>query len=370
MVSIIHPTNQQRIDARNRAKEMVVTLAGAKPTPDEFRENHVGQYPPLVVNGVLFLCAVALLAAFYPSAMRLYEAGYHSFYFAIQNPMKASLAGVSLIVMAELTLLICNLALTVIEPSSFYRLLLNTGSVLSTSIAIVGNVQVGLVGQFSSPIAYLETMTPPLLVVILSFVLKGVLLTRIGDSHQWKLAFKEALNHWQQDVRSAEHSPKFKQSYAAELKSLYVTINGEGRGRTERLNYLNALSSQEWSAIVKAAFREDGWYDDEVDPIEGYVSRVEITHLQLASIETPSIPSNVSSDLKASFEPSIESIEAGHKQRYRQGATERVFQLFSDNPDAIHWSVDEIAKAADVATGTASTARNKYRSSHATIEVD
>lgn len=288
MTNIYHPSNSQRIDARNRAKELVVTMAGAKPNPDEFRENHIGRYPAAVVNTVLFLCAVALLAAFYPSAMRLYEAGYHSFYHAIQNPTKAQLAGVSLIVMAELTLLICNLALTVIDASTSYRIMLNIGSILSTAIALVGNIQVGLVGQFDSPIAYLETMTPPLLVVILSFVLKGVLLTRISETHQWQTSFRQALDRWQQDVRNAEHSPRFKQAYAAELKALYVSINGDGRGRTERLNYLQSLTAQEWSALVKAAFSEDVWYDDAVVAFDGYMPRIEINPLPLsASVQQP-----------------------------------------------------------------------------------
>jgi len=359
-MNIYHPTTQQRIDARNRAKELVVTMAGAKPTPDEFQENHVGKYPAVVVNTVLILCGVALVAAFYPSAMRLYDAGYHSFYHAIQNPVKASLAGVSLIVMAELTLLICNLAYTVIDANATYRALLNIGSLLSTAIAMVGNIQVGLVGQFDSPIAYLETMTPPLLVVILSFVLKGVLLTRISETHQWQTTFKQALERWQQDVRNAEHSPRFKQAYAAELKALYMAINNEGRGRNERLTYLQSLTPQSWSALVKAAFAEDVWYDDDVIPTEGYT----VTPIQLPSIERPSIPSTTSTQLKDSndsIEGSFEAIATG-KQKYRQGATERVFELFRSNPSALNWSVDEIARVADVATGTASTARNKFKS--------
>lgn len=362
-MNIYHPSTQQRIDARNRAKELVVTMAGTKPSPDEFRENHIGKYPAVVVNAVLILCGVALLAAFYPSAMRLYEAGYHSFYHAIQNPAKASLAGISLIVMAELTLLICNLAYTVIDTNATYRALLNIGSVLSTAIAMVGNIQVGLVGQFDSPIAYLETMTPPLLVVILSFVLKGVLLTRISESHQWQTAFKQSLERWQSDVRNAESSPRFKQAYANELKQLYLAINGEGRGRSDRLAYLQTLSPGGWSSLVKAALQEDVWYDDDAEAVEGYASRIEITPMPLSSgqsfeqIPAHVQPANVQLNVQMN---TLNTTNEQTKQGYTRDAMSRVLQLFEDDPSTLNWSVRQIAQRVNVSNGTVVNAKRVF----------
>lgn len=357
-MNIYHPTTQQRIDARNRAKELVVTMAGTKPTPDEFQENHVSKYPPAVVNAVLILCGVALLAAFYPSAMRLYEAGKESFYHSIPNENKARAAGISLIVMAELTLLICNLALAVIMATSIYRVALNAGSIISTAIALVGNIQIGLWNQTESPIAWLETIAPPLLVVILSFVLKGVLLTRISETHQWQTTFKQALDRWQQDVRNAEHSPRFRQVYANELKALYVAINSEGRGRSDRLNYLQALSSQGWSSLVKAALNEDVWYDDDVEVIDGYIPRIEIAPVHYEQLPAHVQPVDV--QLNVQMNTSIDPNEQT-KQGYSRDAMARVLRLFENDPSTFNWSIRQIAEHVNVSNGTVVNAKKVFK---------
>lgn len=369
-MNIFHPSTPQRIDARNRAKELVVTMAGAKPTPDEFRENHIGKYPAVVVNTVLILCGVALLAAFYPSAMRLYEAGKESFYHAIPDQDKARAAGVSLIVMAELTLLICNLALAVIPSTPTYRFALNLGSVISTAIALVGNIQIGLWNQTESPIAWFETIAPPLLVVILSFVLKGVLLTRISESHQWQTAFKQALDRWQSDVRSAEQSPRFKQAYAAELKAVYMAINSEGRGRAERLQYLQSLTSQEWSALVKAAFAEDVWYDDGVEAIDGYMSRVEITPVPLpASVSVSADNGLMSVATDATYTRQLPSGQTD--RRYtpnnaprKMNARDLVFDYLDNNPQDANLPSRVLSDKIGVGHDSANKYRNEWVSIH------
>ncbi len=105
----------------------------------------------------------------------------------------------------------------------------------------------------------------------------------------------------------------------------------------------------------------EAWYD--ARKRNEWLARVQVSMpvsepIRISKIELPSIPAHSSVHSMPSNEPSIET---GLKGRYSQGATERVFQLFQDNPEALSWSIDEIALASNVATGTASTARKKYR---------
>lgn len=118
----------------------------------------------------------------------------------------------------------------------------------------------------------------------------------------------------------------------------------------------------DYDTKLQALFESfEAWYD--ARKRNEWLARVQVTMpvsepIRISKIELPSIAAHASIGSTPSNESSI---EAGLKGRYTQGATERVFQLFQNNPEALSWSIDEIALASNVATGTASTARRKYK---------
>jgi hypothetical protein len=68
-------TQEQRQSARASAREAVVQSIGSRPTRDQFSHQMVSKYPSMVTQLITFLCIILLLAAFAPSAIRLYVIG-------------------------------------------------------------------------------------------------------------------------------------------------------------------------------------------------------------------------------------------------------------------------------------------------------
>lgn len=133
-------------------------------------------------------------------------------------------------------------------------------------------------------------------------------------------------------------------------------IQHERQFENEKLAYENARQD------LLDAF--ETWYD--ARQRREWIARVQVgmpidSPVRISKPSVPELPSK-SSASEPSNEDSIEDrFEGGAKQKYTQNATERVFQLFESNPEALLWTVEEISKYTRVATGTASTARKKFK---------
>ncbi len=77
-------TQEQRQTARQAAHDAVIRAIGTKPIREQFTYTTISKYPPAITRLIAGLCLILLLAAFTPSAIRLYVIGSQTFDHATQ----------------------------------------------------------------------------------------------------------------------------------------------------------------------------------------------------------------------------------------------------------------------------------------------
>ena len=172
-------TQEQRQNARTLAQQAVVREVGERPLRENFDHHTASRYPPSVTRLINILCIVLLLAAFTPSAIRLFVIGSETFGVAVPNNLVAIAVGIATVLTAEIGQVVFSLALAILGTTPSARRLLYASMGVATAIALVGNIQVALPGHHTSPFAWLEAIAPPLLVLSKAYVLKEQLLESI-----------------------------------------------------------------------------------------------------------------------------------------------------------------------------------------------
>lgn len=108
----IRPLNQeQRQTARQAAHRAVINAIGEKPTREQFMYTTISKYPPAITRLISGLCLVLLLAAFTPSAIRLYVIGSQTFGQAVDNSVAMIAVGLATVLSAEIGQVVFSLAL-------------------------------------------------------------------------------------------------------------------------------------------------------------------------------------------------------------------------------------------------------------------
>lgn len=138
------------------------------------------------------LCLVLLLAAFNPSAIRLYVTGSQTFGQAGSNNVAMTAVGFATVLSAEIGQIVFSLALATLGTSQSARRLLITIMVLATIISLAGNVQLALPGHENSPFAWLEAIAPPIIILATAYVIQEQILEAIEVRHANAQAFQTA----------------------------------------------------------------------------------------------------------------------------------------------------------------------------------
>jgi len=176
MIENLRPlTQEQRQSARRSARNAVLRSIGLKPTREQFTHTTVSRYPVSVTRLIGLLCLILLLAAFTPSAIRLYVIGSRTFGQAVPNDVAQIAVGLATVLSAEIGQVVFSLALATLGTSATSRHLLYASMAMCTSVALAGNIQVALLGFEQSVFAWLVAIVPPLVVLSTAYVLKGQL---------------------------------------------------------------------------------------------------------------------------------------------------------------------------------------------------
>jgi hypothetical protein len=253
-------TQEQRQAAYRAAQEAVVRAVGPKPTREHFSDVTISKYPPSMTRLMTLLCLVLLLAAFTPSAIRLYVIGSQTFGQAVSNHVAKTAVGLATVLSAEIGQVVFSLALATLGTSQASKRLLYVSMSLSTMVSLTGNVQLALPAHAQSPFAWLEAMVPPLLVLATSFVLKEQLLGAIEIRHANEQAFQMDLANWQTTTGAPENHPQWSQFYANALRDALRKAN------YRRQEVLAALTTADWLTLVYRELQAEQWY---VEPKDG-----------------------------------------------------------------------------------------------------
>jgi len=138
------------------------------------------------------------------------------------------------------------------------------GMALTTAIALVGNwtiaAPVSVAGGLM-PFAVLETVTPPLIVLGIGYVLKGRMLYAIEGRTAAQRVHTAALDAWQHALDHAEDHPQWGRYYVQALKDAIARANNRGNAKEARA----ALTDAQWRDLVLRELHADrvlaGLYD-------------------------------------------------------------------------------------------------------------
>lgn len=252
----IRPLNQeQRQAARQAAHRAVINAIGAKPTREQFMYTTISKYPPTIVRLISALCLILLLAAFTPSAIRLYVIGSQTFGQAVDNSVAVTAVGLATVLSAEIGQVVFSLALATLGTSRSSRKLLYSSMLIATAVSLVGNIQLSLPGHAENPFAWLESIAPPVLVLSTAYVLKEQVLDAIERRHADECAFQAALTDWQVVTTNPEGHSQWMQFYANALRDALRKANNR------RQDKLNQMSQDDWCVAVSREMRADVWYE-------------------------------------------------------------------------------------------------------------
>lgn len=255
MLSQIKPLNQEeRQNAHASAQQAVMRAVGERPVREQFDMHTASRYPPTVMKLINGLCIVLLLAAFTPSAIRLFVIGSETFGAAVPDNLAMVAVGIATVLTAEIGQVVFSLALATMGTTTSARRLLYASMGIATAIALVGNVQVALPGHMDSPFAWLEAIAPPLLVLSTAYVLKEQLLDAIETRHANERVYQEAVNLWQSTTADPESHPHWMQLYANALRDAIRKANNR------RKDALAELTTADWRALIYRELQADNWY--------------------------------------------------------------------------------------------------------------
>jgi hypothetical protein len=259
MLSQIKPlTQEERQLAHAAAEEAVMRDIGERPQRDHYNHHVAHRYPPLVTKLIAGLCIALLLAAYTPSAIRLYVIGSSTFGAAVPYELAMIAVGIATVLTAEVGQVVFSLALATLGTTPNARRLLYASMGIATAIALVGNVQVALPGHTTSPFAWLEAIAPPLLVLSTAYVLKEQMLEAIELRHANERAYQEAVNDWQRATINPEAHSQWMQFYANALRDALRKAN------SRRREMLEGLNTADWRALIYRELQADNWYEQPV----------------------------------------------------------------------------------------------------------
>lgn len=248
-------TQEQRQFARQAARQAVVRSIGLRPTREQFAHHTISKYPQSVTRLISLLCIILLLAAFTPSAIRLYVIGSQTFGQAVGNPVARTAVGIATVLSAEVGQVVFSLALATLGTSRSSRRLLYVSMSIATILALTGNIQISLLGHTNSPFAWLEAVAPPVLVLSTAYVLKEQVLETIERRHADERAFRVALAEWQTATAEPEQHPQWSQFYANALRDALRKVN------VRRKETLSGMTQNDWRLAVHREMQADLWYE-------------------------------------------------------------------------------------------------------------
>lgn len=253
---------EERQLARTSAADAVMRDIGEHPQRDHYNQHTAQRFPPRVTKLITGLCIALLMAAFTPSAIRLYVIGSETFGAAVPYELAMVAVGIATVLTAEIGQVVFSLALATLGTTKSARRLLYASMGMATGIALVGNIQVALPGHMTSPFAWLEAIAPPLMVLSTAYVLKEQLLVAIEQRHANERAYQAAANEWQRATLHPEAHSQWMQFYANALRDALRKAN------SRRKEALEGLTTADWRALVYRELQADNWYEEPTTEIQ------------------------------------------------------------------------------------------------------
>lgn len=261
VLQIVRPLDQDaRAIASTRAKEALSRHIGAMPLREHFANYSASKYPAWVMSIITAICIMLLLGAFVPSAIRLYDLGSKTFGKAISDDASMRAVGIATVLLAETGQIAFMLALNVLgaNASRQSKLLLYASAMLSTAVALVGNLQVVSPWDVALAFAWIEAIAPPLLTLSTSYVLKEQMLKAIEQRHANEQAYQIAYANWKTETANLERHGEYPRFYA---NAIIEQLRKANRTKDAKEALLQ-LQPVDKLMLYRRELDADAWYAD------------------------------------------------------------------------------------------------------------
>jgi hypothetical protein len=255
-------TEEQRLDARDRARGYVIRAYGPRPQRDQFRNHAQSDYPRWLTWGVAIMLLIVFTAAANVSVFRIFTAGRDHFAETIAVGWQASIVGVSAFLLAEFMVIASTIAQRIYFKGRD-RWLMAVPIGLGLAMAFIGNwtisqpeVSLTAAGIWS----VLETAAPPAAVLFMAIIGERLILEALRNRHANEQAYQQALAEWQAETSDPEKSQRWRASYANALREVIREANSSGRGQKDRRALMATLRGPDWSALVWREMQADEWF--------------------------------------------------------------------------------------------------------------
>lgn len=251
-------TDEERLEAQEKARAVIVRSIGDKPTRAAYENNHVSQYPAWFTQLVAAVMGIVFLAAAMPSLFRLFTAGRDYFLHGIDDGIQGAIVGVSTFVLAEFLIILSTISARVYFTGRA-RLVFIVPIIMGLAMALVGN---WTVTQPTDLFGWLETLIPPSAVLFIALIGERLILDAIEARHANERSFQEALTEWQTAVNNPEMAAGYRAAYANALRDALRDGNMKGKGAKERAEFMRGLGVDDWRALVTRELKADSWFEE------------------------------------------------------------------------------------------------------------
>ena len=251
---ILSLTQEQRNAAQSNAR---AHIAGMRPTLETTQS--LDEYPRWLIRLSIGVLMFILVALFLTSAMRVYDIAHKTFYDAIADNNSAVIAGMALVLGAELGQVAFMLLVSVLPQRS--TIALYTGALLCTVVALAGNIEAAQLQNAIGVFPYVEAIAPPVLVLLGAYALERVLLQSVAAHHAKQVAYTQSLAAWNAAYKSAHTHNNWMIALAQSIREQLHTAHQ----RKQVYRDADNATLRNW---VIAELKADAWAKTLVDSIE------------------------------------------------------------------------------------------------------
>lgn len=354
-------TPEMRSEARRKAKENIA-FEYTEPKRSDYADAQISKYPPIIVKNTTIALVVLFLTSFIPSAVHIYT--------AVTN----GAVGITDIILGVCAVLGAELAIMVMVIGSqvFYaddknmKRLFYIPIVLTLGIVYVGNfTAIFKTGVEARILDYLLAVTPPTVVLFISYIGKALLIDLLQVSYSGEMKYQEELTKYHNVVNNPELAPNFLDVYYRQLKVMLERAVTTGAGATERKNRLSLLSPEEkqvfWMMLVNRTMQNERaeFYHIEL-PKEAYSG-----HVMASGKPAPTLPmtagrgdgvSNVSNLTKLDNEPrqmdDLDKTDSRQVVKRPSKAWDKAMKYLANNPHDMELTTRELEEKIGVSRST------------------
>lgn len=262
----LHPlTEDERLDARDAARALVVRAYGSEPTPEQFEHQQMSAYPRWFMGLAITMMTVVFVSAGLVSFFRLFSAGRNHFMESIAVDWQAAIVGFATFILAEFLVMTATVLGSIFVRGRFQKVL--------TWVAIGAGLLVAFTGNWYITKPHdiwgiLETFVPPFAVLATAVIGESMIMDTLRRRAQSKRAFEAAHAEWKTAVAQPEKSDRWRTSYANALREKIKEVNGQGTGQKARREIMQQLDRAAWNALVWREMRADEWFNDEPPQVD------------------------------------------------------------------------------------------------------